>query len=175
MQKLLSISTWPQHIQIYLSYLKKIEKMSKVGVWIPHTFRDKNKKDCISIATSFLSRQENHPFGKNLITSDGKWVLYVQGKSHWQGKISAAYPKGVASWKKIYSVCMVGSPWYYSFCVLNHNQILLADLYSLNCCNMCMKIFWEKASHTSIEETLYLSMITQGHIQQESHSKKNWI
>ena len=34
-----------------------------------------------------------------------------------QGWIFTAYPKGGVSWKKSYAMCMVKSPWYYSFWV----------------------------------------------------------
>ena len=51
---------------------------------------------------------------------------------------------------------------------LNHNHSM--QTYILNSCNKCMKIFKENALHSSIGET-FSFMITQGHIQQESHRK----
>ena len=66
-------------------HLKKIEKVSKLGVWNPHKLREKNKEDRISIVTSFLSIQRNDPFFKNIMTDDEKWVFYdnVQWKRQW--------------------------------------------------------------------------------------------
>ena len=40
-------------------HLKKIRKVSNLGVWLPHTLSEKNKYDCILIVTSLLSRQRN--------------------------------------------------------------------------------------------------------------------
>ena len=43
---------------------------------------------------------------------------------------------------------------------------------TLNNRNVCMKIFSENALYSTIGEFLSFSMITQDHIQQESHKKK---
>ena len=53
------------------SHLKKIEKVSKLYVWIPHNLTMKNK-DHMSIEINLLLKQRNDPFLKNIITSDKK-------------------------------------------------------------------------------------------------------
>ena len=53
-------------------HLKKIGKVSKLGVWIPHSLSEKNKEDYILIATSLLSRLKNDLFLKNIITGEKK-------------------------------------------------------------------------------------------------------
>ena len=45
------------------------------------------------------------------------WQYLTEMAVDSQGWISATYPKGAASWKKRYAVCMVGSAWYYFFWV----------------------------------------------------------
>ena len=55
--------------------MKKIEKVSKLGIQVPHALSEKNKEDRIFIVTSLLLRQRNDPFPKNNITSDEKWVF----------------------------------------------------------------------------------------------------
>ena len=74
-------STWELALDLNISQstiycrLKKIGKVSKLSVWIPHILREKNKKDCISIVTNLLFRQKNDLFLNNIITADEKWVL----------------------------------------------------------------------------------------------------
>ena len=81
--------------------MKKIEKVSKLGIRHPHTFTKKNKEDHISIARSFLSRQRNYMVLKIIITGDEKWVFY--NNVQWIDKAESSQPNhkgGGASWKK---------------------------------------------------------------------------
>ena len=68
--------------------------MSKLSLWLPHTFSEKKKEDRISTVKSLLSRQRNDPFLKNIITSDEKWVFYdnVQHKEQWIDKDESQQP-----------------------------------------------------------------------------------
>ena len=52
------------------SHLKKKGKVSNLGIQVPHTLREKNKEDCISIVTSFLLMQRNNSFLKYILTED---------------------------------------------------------------------------------------------------------
>ena len=52
-------STQPQHIPIH--NMLPLKKMSKLGVWYPHTLCEKNDEYCMLIATN-LSRKRNDPF-----------------------------------------------------------------------------------------------------------------
>ena len=75
-QKHLRISTWPQHIPIHnLPSLEKNRKVNKLDVWVPHTLREKNKEDHISIATTeFFLRVINKLSDKwqQVIQNNGK-------------------------------------------------------------------------------------------------------
>ena len=57
-------------------HLKKIRKVSKLGVSFLQVLSKKNKKDCISIPTSLLSMKRNERFHKNILTVDKTWVFY---------------------------------------------------------------------------------------------------
>ena len=56
--------------------LKKISKVNKVDVLVPHTLSEMNKEDCISMATSLLSKHRNYLLLKNTFTIDEKLVCY---------------------------------------------------------------------------------------------------
>ena len=73
MQKYLKILTWPHHIPIHnLPLEEKMRKVSKLGVWLPHTLNEKKKKYYIFIVKVLISRQRNEPFIKNIIKGDKK-------------------------------------------------------------------------------------------------------
>ena len=86
-------STWESALDVNTSqstiyhHLKKIRKVTKLGIWLPHTLSEKNKEDHISIVTSLLSRQRNDQF-LNIITGYKKWVFHdnVQCKRQWTDK-----------------------------------------------------------------------------------------
>ena len=150
--------------------LKKTGKVSKLGIWVPHTLSETNKEDHISIVTILL-RQRNDPFLKNIITDDknGLFMTMFNAKKLWIDEDESLWS---TPWVEFYGrklmLCMVGSVQYYLFWVFKlqlHSQCRLS---------ICMKIFLEDAPHSSIGETCF-SMIMPGHIQQESHRKKYWI
>ena len=60
---------------IICCHLKKIGKVSKIHICIPHTLREKNKEDHISIVKNRLSRQINDSFLKKIITGDKKMLM----------------------------------------------------------------------------------------------------
>ena len=105
---------------IICRHLKKIEKLSKLGVWLLHTVSEKNKEGCISRATN-LSQPRNYHFHKNIITDYEKWVFYHNIQHKRQGinkyKSPQVTKKSWASWLKSYAVWMVGTSRYYSFWV----------------------------------------------------------
>ena len=55
-------------------HLEKMGKVSLLSVWVLHVLNEKNKADCLSIATSLLSRQRNDPFLDKIVSSDEKWI-----------------------------------------------------------------------------------------------------
>ena len=155
-------STWELALDLNTSqfticcHLKKIGKMSKLGIWIPHTLSEKNKENIISIATSLLSRQRNDQFLKIIISDDEKWVSYdnVQRKTQWidEDGISAThvYVGGIT----IVLLCV----WWdhqgiYSFWVFKMQSDANCR-HTLNSCNMWIKTFYENAPHLSIGKIL---------------------
>ena len=62
--------------------LKKIDKVSKLGIWVSHTLSEKNKQDHISRVTSLFSRQRNDLFHKNIIISDEKMFFFLMTKDN---------------------------------------------------------------------------------------------
>ena len=93
-------STWELAFDLSTSqfmifhHLKKIRKVSKQGIWVPHTLTEKNIENHISIPISLLSRQKNYPLLKNIITSDENWISYknVQYKRKWIDKDKSLQP-----------------------------------------------------------------------------------
>ena len=69
-------------------------KVSKLGAWVPHVLGEKNKADCLSIATCLLSQQRNDPFLDEFITGDEKWITYnnVALKRQWVDKDKSPKP-----------------------------------------------------------------------------------
>ena len=92
------------------------------------------------------------------------WQCLKQRSVHWQGWISAAYPKGGDSLKKGYAMCKVGSPWFNHIGFLNHRHSIQTCI--LNSCNVYMK-FLENTQHPSIGGTLCFSLITQESLNQK--------
>ena len=96
-------------------HLKKIGKVWKLGIWVPHTLSEKNKEYCVSVVTSLLSRPRNNLFLKNIITSDKHlsfMTMFNRKGNELNSMILCSLPQRQKR-KKSYAVCMVGSPWYY--------------------------------------------------------------
>ena len=65
------ISRQAKHVTIHhMPSLGKDGKVSKLGVWVPHTHSEKNKADHLLIVTSLLSQQRNSPFLDEVIIGD---------------------------------------------------------------------------------------------------------
>lgn len=56
--------------------LAKIGKVRKLGRWIPHDLSQSDKDRRVQTCTSLISLNHHHPFLKDLITGDEKWVMY---------------------------------------------------------------------------------------------------
>ena len=65
----ISISTVCLHLQ-QLDYLNKLD------VWISHKLKEIHLTKHINICDSLLSRNQNDPFLKRIITGDEKWIIY---------------------------------------------------------------------------------------------------
>ena len=112
-------------------HLKKMGKVSKLGVWVPYAFSEKNKADRLSIATSLLSRQRNYPFLDKIITGDEKWITNDNArKRQWVDKdiYPQLDPKAELHGRKIryvwWDCCAI-----IHFELLIHNETVTADLY----------------------------------------------
>ena len=75
-------------------HLEKMGKVSKLGVWVPHTLSENNKADHLLIETNLLSRQRNDSFLDKIITGDKKWITYdyVAHKRQWVDKDKSPKP-----------------------------------------------------------------------------------
>ena len=92
-------------------YLKKIGKVSKLGVWFLHTLCEMNKENCTSIATSLIWKQRNDSFLKNIITDNEKFRIWrnVWGSARaWDWKQSIRKEKGKEKGRRLYTcLCCV--------------------------------------------------------------------
>ena len=62
---------------IVLHRLKKLGKVSKLGVWVPHNLIEQNKVYCKSITASLLSLEKRKETSLDRInTGDGEWISY---------------------------------------------------------------------------------------------------
>ena len=116
------------------NHLKNLGKVSKLSIWVLHTLSEKNKENCISIATSLLSVRRNDPFLKNIITGGENWVFYdsIQYKRQWIDKDDSPQPiqKVKLHGRKVMlcvCVCLYGGGIIIHFKFLNCNQTLNPD------------------------------------------------
>lgn len=75
-------------------HLKKIGKIHKQGVWIPHELSDDNKGVRVQMCDNLLKLQEETSFLKNLVTGDEKWIMYSNQtrQKQWLSKGQMAVP-----------------------------------------------------------------------------------
>ena len=99
--------------------LKKIGKVSKLGVSLPLTLIEKNKEDCISIATSLIQGWYIIHFSRISLQVTKKnrcFLTMLNTKAvNWKEWFPLTRSKGALSWKKYYAIFMVGPPRYCSF------------------------------------------------------------
>jgi len=64
---------------LHISHMSVIRhlKTLEYDVWMPHNLTEKNLMDRISICDSLLKRNENDPFLKRIISSEEKWIVYI--------------------------------------------------------------------------------------------------
>jgi len=62
------------------NHLKKANYKKKLGVRVPHEWRQRNLNNRINISEMLLKRTEMEPFLKRIITGDEKWVKYENVK-----------------------------------------------------------------------------------------------
>ena len=58
-------------------HLHGIQKVNKLVRWLPHQATSDNIQQVIIICNFLLSKCDRHRFHRQLVTSDDKWVLYV--------------------------------------------------------------------------------------------------
>ena len=141
----------PQHIGMTSvqstinHYLKKTEKVNKLGICVPHIFSEKNKEDCIFITTSLLLRQIKDMFLNNIFTSDEKWVIYdsIQRKRHRIDKDESQQPIPKQELhRRIVILCVWWDQGYVIHLVIFKTAVRhLLQTYTLNNCNVCIKVF----------------------------------
>jgi [histone H3]-lysine36 N-dimethyltransferase SETMAR len=114
-------------------HLVAIGKEYKVGKWVPHSLTIEQKSVRVDICMSLLSRHDNCPFWKNVLTSDEKWVYYENPVRHGEWRSPGQAPGTTPRrdlWARKAMLCIW---WDYQgvvyYEVLNYGQILDADLY----------------------------------------------
>lgn len=67
------------------NHLKQLGYVNKLDVWVPHELKEIHLVKRINVCDSLLKRNENHPFLKQLVTGDEKWISYdnVKRKRSW--------------------------------------------------------------------------------------------
>ena len=73
------------HHSAIVRHLHSMEKVQKLGAWIPYSLTENNKTQCVAISTSLLSHhclaeQRHQLFLSCIITGDEKWCIYVNFK-----------------------------------------------------------------------------------------------
>ena len=114
-------------------HLEKLGKVSKLGVWVPYKLSERNKADRMSIATSLLSRENNDPFLKKIITGDEKWITYenIVRKGQWLDKDQPPLPDPKANihGKKILLCVWWDRQGIIHHELLNRNETVTGDVY----------------------------------------------
>lgn len=75
-------------------HMKKIGKVHRMGIWIPHALSEDNKNTRMDACNSFLTRHKIRPFLSQIVTSDEKWIVYdnVKRKKQWLSKTAVPVP-----------------------------------------------------------------------------------
>ena len=56
--------------------MKRLGFISKLDIWVPHAFTERNLLHRINDCNTLIRRQRNNPFLKRTVTDDNKWVVY---------------------------------------------------------------------------------------------------
>jgi [histone H3]-lysine36 N-dimethyltransferase SETMAR len=77
-----------------LNHLRQMDKVPKLGIWIPHDLSVHAKQQRVAICMSLLSRLKIEPFLNRIVTGDEKWVLYVNivRRRQWVSRGAKAIP-----------------------------------------------------------------------------------
>lgn len=57
-------------------HLKKIGKVNRQGIWVPHELNEIHKQQRRMICSALITRNQNEHFLHRIVTGDEKWVLY---------------------------------------------------------------------------------------------------
>ncbi|GFY03235.1 hypothetical protein TNCV_1171951 [Trichonephila clavipes] len=97
------------HQIIALNYIKRLGFVCKLSVRVPHELNERNLMDRISICSSNLARHKKEPFLENSVTTDEKWIVYI---NTWMGIKAYVYkgetltpPSEVGVYQKVMLCC----------------------------------------------------------------------
>jgi histone-lysine N-methyltransferase SETMAR len=78
-----------------LEHLKRLGKSARYGQWVPHELTPANRMNREAACASLLSRFNKEDFLERIVTSDEKWVLYVnhRRKRQWLTPGETAIPE----------------------------------------------------------------------------------
>jgi histone-lysine N-methyltransferase SETMAR len=113
--------------------LKKLGKVQKEGVWVPHLLTDRNMAERLNISRFLQEKEQLHPFLCDLVTGDEKWVFYsnVTKKKQWlnRGQKAVSTPKRSLYSKKVLLCVWWDSKGIIYFELLRQGQTVSAEMY----------------------------------------------
>jgi len=60
--------------------LHAMEKVQKIGKWVPHELNDRQMERCQNTSQILLARQKRKSFLHRIVTSDEKWIYFQNPK-----------------------------------------------------------------------------------------------
>ena len=137
-----------------------------------HTLCKKNKKDRISMVTSFPSSQKNDQFLKNIIRVDEKWGLYDNVQRSRFSSMNLRYIPERWSFMEE-KVCSVYGWTIVVLLILSFKTG--QSMQTFDSCIVCMKSLSENTLHSSIRGNLYFTetKIIHNSIHTHKHTHTN--
>jgi histone-lysine N-methyltransferase SETMAR len=115
------------------TYLNKLGKTWKYGVWIPHELSAHQLQYRLDVCMDLMTSHRNYEWLGNLITGDEKWVLYINytRKRQWlsAGQTGTVTPKGDLHPKKVMLCVWWGVKGIIYWELLPDECTVTADLY----------------------------------------------
>ncbi|XP_075858554.1 TATA box-binding protein-associated factor RNA polymerase I subunit D isoform X1 [Microcebus murinus] len=120
-------------IPTILDHLKQIDKINKLGRWVPRELNEHQKRNRLEACLSLLSRHKDKPFLHRIITCDEKWILFDNRKRSAQCLGKDGVPKHSPK-LNIHQKKLMVSVWWSSAGIIQYSfmkpgQSVTADVY----------------------------------------------
>jgi [histone H3]-lysine36 N-dimethyltransferase SETMAR len=127
-----------------LEHLNRLGKSSRFGQWVPHELTTAQREARTASCSALLSRFKKENFLERIITSDEKWVLYInhRRKRQWlaPGKPAAPEVKGSLHPKKVMLCVWWDCRGIVYKELLDCNQTINAELYCRQLQNLALAL-----------------------------------